>query len=64
METVVGFAVGYLVGTREGRKGVDKLRDSLMAIRESADVKQLVGEALGALAPIMREVARSTGGGR
>jgi hypothetical protein len=64
METVVGFAVGFMVGTREGRKGIDTLRQSLAAIRESADVKHLVGEAIAALAPIMREAARATGGGR
>jgi hypothetical protein len=62
METLVGFAVGFYLGTREGKKGLDKLRDSWLAIRESADVKHLMGEAAGALGPVMREVARATGG--
>ena len=62
METVVGFAVGFLLGTREGKKGLQKMRDALVAIRDSADIQHLVGEAAGALGPIMREVARVTSG--
>jgi hypothetical protein len=62
METLVGFAVGFFIGTREGKQGLDNLRNSLMAIRESEDVKQLMGKAAVALGPVMREVARATGG--
>jgi hypothetical protein len=62
METLVGFAVGFLVGTREGKQGIARIRASLAAIRDSADVRQIVGEAATALAPVVREVARSTGG--
>ena len=64
METLVGFAVGFFVGTREGREGVTKLRETWAAIRESGDVKHLLGEATTAVAPIMRVLARATGGGR
>jgi hypothetical protein len=63
METLVGFAVGFMLGTREGQRGLAKIRDSLAAIRDSADIQHLVGEAVGALGPVMREVARVTGGG-
>jgi hypothetical protein len=62
METLIGFAVGFFLGTREGKEGFAKLKESLEAIRESADVKHLLGEATMALGPIMREVARATGG--
>jgi hypothetical protein len=64
METLVGFAVGFFVGTREGRQGVTKLRETWAAIRESGDVKHLLGEATTALAPVMRELAQASGGGR
>ncbi len=62
METLVGFAVGFVVGTREGRQGLKRLQESWAAIRESADVKHLLGEAAAALGPIMRDLARATGG--
>ena len=62
VEVLIGFAVGFLVGTREGKDGVAKLRSSVATIRESGDVKHLVGEAATALAPVMRELARATGG--
>lgn len=64
METLVGFAVGFFVGTREGKEGLAKLRASIEAIRDSADFNKLIGEAIGAVAPLMRELASATGGGR
>jgi hypothetical protein len=62
VETLVGFAFGFFLGTREGKEGIAKLRESWAAIKESADVKHLVGEGVTALGPIMREVAKVTGG--
>ncbi|MGQ0631354.1 MAG: hypothetical protein ACT4P1_09945 [Sporichthyaceae bacterium] len=62
METLVGFGVGFLVGTKEGKEGLAKIRESLAAIRSSAEVQRLVGEALAVLVPIMKEVARASGG--
>jgi hypothetical protein len=62
METLVGFAFGFVLGTREGKEGIAKLRESWAAIKESADVKNLLSEAMGAMGPVMRELARATGG--
>jgi hypothetical protein len=62
METLVGFGVGFLVGTREGKQGLAKLRDSWAAIRSSKEVQRLLSEAVGVLLPIVREVAQSSGG--
>lgn len=42
METLIGFAIGYLVGTRQGRKGLEKAYESLQAIRNSPEVRNLV----------------------
>ena len=64
METLVGFGVGFMLGTREGKEGLAKIRESLAAIRSSTEVKRFVSEAIGVLAPIMREVARGPGGHR
>ena len=63
METLVGFAFGFMVGTREGKQGMKKLKDSWAAIRESGDMKHLFAEATTAFGPVMRELARATGGG-
>lgn len=64
METLVGFAVGFLVGTRLGQDGLARLRDSWVTIRESADVRHLVGEAATAVAPLVRELSRTSGSQR
>ena len=46
METIVGFVAGYLVGTRAGRDGLDRLRDSWNSIRTSPEVRRLATEAV------------------
>ncbi len=46
METIVGFVAGYLVGTREGRDGLERLRSSWRAIRTSPEVRKLATEAV------------------
>jgi hypothetical protein len=61
VETLVGFAVGFVVGTKEGRKGLAKILESWSYIRESKEVQDLVGTGLGVLVPIMRELGGATG---
>jgi hypothetical protein len=61
VETLVGFAVGFVVGTKEGRKGLAKILESWTYIRESKEVQDLVGTGLGVLVPIMRELGGATG---
>jgi hypothetical protein len=60
METIVGFVAGYLVGTKEGRDGLNRLRTSWHSIRTSPEVRKLAGEAI-AVAEIV--VRRATSGG-
>jgi hypothetical protein len=43
METVIGFIVGYLVGTSHGRAGLAKVRTSAEAIRTSPELRRLAG---------------------
>lgn len=59
METLVGFAFGFFFGTREGRQGLERIRASWAAIRDSNDVQHLVGEAAATIGPIMRDLARA-----
>jgi hypothetical protein len=46
METFIGFVAGYLVGTREGRDGLERLRSSWKSIRTSPEVRKLATEAI------------------
>ena len=46
METIVGFVAGYLVGTRQGREGLERLRSSWNSIRTSPEVRKLAAEAV------------------
>ena len=49
MEVVLGFVVGYLVGTRQGRDGLRNALDSAQAIMASEESRRLLGEGLAAL---------------
>lgn len=58
METLIGFVVGYYVGTREGRAGFAKMRSSLDAIRQSEELRQLAVMA----APMIKRLASGGAG--
>ncbi len=60
METIVGFVAGYLVGTREGRDGLERMRSSWRAIRTSPEVRKLAAEAVSVAGTAVR---RSSGRG-
>jgi hypothetical protein len=49
VEVVIGFAVGYWVGTRQGRQGLQRAMDSAQTIWASPETKRLLGEGLSAL---------------
>jgi len=59
METLVGFAVGFLVGTKEGKEGRDKILQSWSAIKESGQFKRIVDGALGLALPIAKDLTRA-----
>ena len=46
METIIGFLAGYLIGSREGKQGLERLRSSARAIINSPEVRRMTGEAL------------------
>jgi hypothetical protein len=49
VEVVFGFAIGYWIGTRQGREGFQRALDSAQAIAASAETRKLVSEGLTAL---------------
>jgi hypothetical protein len=58
METVIGFVVGFIAGTREGRAGVERLRASWRSIRSSPEVRRLAREATTVAESVARQAAR------
>lgn len=56
METLIGFAVGYLVGTRQGREGLAKARESVQAIRNSPEFRRLVLTGVSVAGSAVRQV--------
>ena len=52
MEVLIGFAVGYWVGTRQGREGLERVVDSVREIVASPETKRLLGEGIAAAAPL------------
>ena len=68
MEVVIGFVVGYLVGTRQGRQGMQHALDSAQAIWASPETKRLLSEGLtafeAAAAPAMDRMGAKSGGRR
>jgi len=67
METAIGFAIGYWVGTRQGRQGLQKALDSARDIWASPETRKLVGEGLSALeaaAPALNLLGKKSRNGR
>jgi hypothetical protein len=55
METIVGFVAGYLVGTREGKDGLERMRSSWHSIRTSPEVRKLAADAITLAEGVMRQ---------
>jgi len=46
METIIGFVAGYLVGSREGKAGLERLKTSWRAITSSPEVRKMASDAM------------------
>ena len=46
VEVVLGFVVGYFVGTRQGRRGLQEAIDSAQAIMASPETRKFLSEAI------------------
>ena len=49
VEVALGFAVGYWIGSRRGRQGLQQALDSAQVIWASPETKRLLGEGLSVL---------------
>jgi hypothetical protein len=54
MGAIIGFAIGYAIGTRDGQAGPDELREAWATIRTSQELRDLI---VGGLA-VARDMAR------
>jgi hypothetical protein len=63
MEVLIGFAIGYWAGTRQGRKGLEQTLETARGIWESPETRRLLGEGLSAVTPIM-DATRKRGDAR
>ncbi len=67
MEVVLGFAVGYYIGTRQGRKGLVDAIESAQAIMASPETRRILSEAISTVqsvaGPAMERAGRKSGGG-
>ena len=62
MEALIGFAIGYYVGTREGREGLQKAIDAFDAITKSNEFKNLLGQGLSMGGALLSKGIQSSGG--
>ena len=68
VEVVIGFAVGYYIGTRQGRKGLQDAIEAAQAIMASPETRRFLTEAINTFesvaGPALERVGRSSGHGR
>ena len=57
METLIGFVVGYMVGTREGKGGLERLKESVNAIISSPEARRMVSEAVAVAQPVIQRAS-------
>ncbi len=54
METIIGFVAGYLVGSREGKAGLERLKTSWHAIRSSPEARKMAADAITMAEQVVR----------
>jgi len=64
VEVVLGFAVGYWVGTRQGRKGLQEAIESVQAIMASPETRRMLHEAITTFETVAGPAVERMGGGR
>jgi hypothetical protein len=53
MAVVLGVIIGYVLGARDGQKGLDALKDAWRTIRGSDEVKDFVSGGLSAASDLV-----------
>jgi hypothetical protein len=61
MEVVIGFAVGYWVGTRQGRQGLQNALESAQAIWAHPETRKMLAEGISAAQTVAGPVMERLG---
>ena len=68
MEAVLGFAIGYYIGVRQGRRGLQEAIESAQAIMASPETRRMLSEAISTVetvaGPAMSRMGRRGSSGR
>jgi hypothetical protein len=68
VEVVLGFAIGYYIGVRQGHRGLQEAIESAQAIMASPETRRMLSEAISAAenvaGPALSRMARRSGGSR
>jgi hypothetical protein len=62
METLIGFAVGYVVGTQQGKEWLRRMQESIEALRSSEDVRAALVTGASIAGSAVRQVLGSGAG--
>jgi hypothetical protein len=62
VEVVFGFAVGYYIGTRQGRRGLQEAIESAQAIMASAETRRFLSEAINTFESVAGPAMERIGG--
>jgi hypothetical protein len=60
---MIGFALGYMFGTRAGAEAYEELTGALKTIVSSGELKELAGGAIGIIADVLRSGTGALGEG-
>jgi hypothetical protein len=62
METIVGFVIGYLVGSRQSREGFDHIRSAIRDISTSDEVREGLATGIAIAIPLVQRALRGSVG--
>jgi len=60
---MIGFVLGYVVGTRAGAEGFEEMTSALKQILGSSELKELAGGAIGMIADLVKQGTGALGDG-
>ena len=63
MGVMIGFALGYVFGTRAGAEGYQEMVSALKTITSSGELKELAGGALSVLGDVLKQGTGALGNG-
>jgi hypothetical protein len=60
---MIGFVLGYIVGTRSGSEGFEEMTGAVKSILSSGELKELAGGALGMVGDLLKQGTGALGDG-